>query len=97
MAKSITSTQSRKSKPAKPYEGFPLFPHASGRWAKKIRQKCHFFGRWGNTVLGEVVPVDDVEASASSALAEFNRQWPHLSEGRTPPPVTVDGCTIRDL
>ncbi len=97
MAKSSTSLKTRKSKPAKPYEGYPLFPHASGRWAKKIRQKIHFFGRWGNTVAGEIIPMDDVEASASMALAEFNRQWPYLSEGRLAPTVAVDGCTIRDL
>lgn len=97
MAKSITPIEARKPKSVKPYEGFPLFPHASGRWAKKVRQKLQFFARWGNSVLGEVIPVDDVGASASAALAEFNRQWPYLSEGRTPPPTEVDGCTIRDL
>lgn len=97
MAKSITSNEARKPKPDKPYAGFPLFPHASGRWAKKVRQKTHFFGRWGNTVLGEVVPVDDIDASARVALGELNRQWPYLSEGRTAPPVGVEGCTIRSL
>ena len=97
MAKSTTPIEARKPKPVKPYEGFPLFPHASGRWAKKIRQKLHFFGRWANTVLGEVIPVESVDASASEALAKFNQEWPYLSEGRTPPPVDVDGCTIRDL
>ena len=97
MAKSIRSNEASKPKPLKPYGGFPLFPHASRRRAKKIRQKTHFFGRWGNTVLGEVVSVDNVEASASEALGELNRQWPYLSEGRTPPPVNADGCTVRDL
>ena len=78
------STQkSRTSKPDKPYEGFPLTPHPTGRWCKKIRGRLHYFGPWNDT---------------QGALERLNREWPYLSEGRNPPPAeTGDGCTIRDL
>ena len=77
-------------KPEKPYPDFPLFPHATGRWAKKVRQRTHFFGRWGKKKGAVIVPVEDVPASAAAALKEFNRQWPYLSQGRAPPPADAD-------
>ncbi|REJ82666.1 MAG: hypothetical protein DWQ29_12830 [Planctomycetota bacterium] len=86
MGQSIKRRRARKSKPEKPYPEFPLFPHASGRWAKKIRGKFQYFGK----------TADDPEGTA--ALQQFNREWPYLSEGRSPPPVGAgEFCNMRDL
>ena len=75
-----SSGTSKPNKPVKPYDGFPLFPHATRRWAKKIRGKFHYFGPWGNP---------------QAALVRFNREWPYLSEGRTPPAAEAgDGCNF---
>ena len=70
----------------KPYGSFPLFPHLTGRWTKKIRGKFHYFGS----------TIDDPKGE--KALEQLNREWPFLSNGRTPPPAdTGDGCTLRML
>jgi hypothetical protein len=85
-AMSVKSTQShQKSKPKKPYDGFPMYSHRNGLWAKKIRGKTVFFGPWKEDRCG------------TKALEKFNREWPFLSEGRTPPPVQADGLSIANL
>ena len=78
------STKSRiQNKPRKPYVDYPLYAHNTGRWAKRIRGKIHYFGPWDNP---------------QRALEKLNQEWPYLSQGRTPPPTDAgDTCTLRFL
>lgn len=62
-------TSPRGAKPAKPYPAFPLFPHATGRWAKKIRGRFVFFGPWRDP---------------HGSLARFLEQRDDLFAGRVP-------------
>jgi integrase len=68
----------------KPRPDFPLFCHATGRWAKKIRQKLVYFGKTTGDEKGQ------------AALEKWLDQKDDLLAGRTPR-VKADGLTIREL
>ncbi|MFA7238156.1 MAG: site-specific integrase [Phycisphaeraceae bacterium] len=83
MPKIGNSTQSTPTgKPAKPHPDFPLFPHATKRWAKKVRGKLHYFGSWAD--------------GPDAALSKWLEVKDDLLAGRTPR-VKRDGLTIAQL
>ena len=82
MGKSSTSKVARKQ--GKPHPDFPLFKHATGRWAKKVRGKLHYFGKVATDPEGE------------SALLLWLERKDDLLAGRTPHPAE-DSLKVADL
>jgi integrase len=85
---------SKTMKPKKPYRDFPLTPHLSGWWCKKIRGKIFYFGKWGKKVDGKMERLPD--DGWKEALELYKAQRDDLQAGRTPKPQTGE-LTVADL
>jgi hypothetical protein len=69
----------------KPHPDFPLFPHRSGRWAKKVKGQFAYFGKVSDDTRGE------------RALKLWLEQKDDLLAGRKPRKDDVGKLTLRDL
>src|SRR5262245_49153703 len=68
----------------KPRPDFPLFPHATGRWAKKVGGKLRYFGKTAE------------EPAGKAALEQWLEQKDARLAGRTPR-TKRDGLQVWEL
>jgi integrase len=67
-------------KPDRP-KNFPLFPHANGQWARKIKKRIFYFGVW---------------ADRDKALENYLRDKDALYAGRNPSEFSAAGLAVGD-
>lgn len=84
---STDSTRKRRSRkaadhPKKSSPEFPLTPHPSGAWQKKIRGKIRYFSLWAKRVNGKLVRIEG--DGWKGTLEEYKKVADDLQAGRTP-------------
>ncbi|SFJ33496.1 tyrosine-type recombinase/integrase [Planctomicrobium piriforme] len=84
----------KEGRPPCPFPDFPLSPHATGTWCKKIGGKIHHFGRWARKVSGKLqrVPGDGWE----DALRLYKIQVEAIVTGK-PKPIPSEQLTVGQL
>ena len=93
--KKVRSRKAVSDRPKKPYPTFPLTPHASGAWMKKINGTIRYFGRWGRTVNGVLTRIEG--DGWKEALELYKAQADDLHAGRTPRTKSDDNLTVMEL
>jgi integrase len=76
--------KSKRSRPKKPRQDFPLFRHPRGYWAKKVKGKTYYFGKV------------DADPDGKAALERWLADRDSILADR-PRPSRAEGLTIRDL
>jgi integrase len=69
----------------KPHPDFPLYQHASGQWAKRIRGRVFYFGSWR------------ADPDGTAAMLDYKERLPWLLKGREPPEKERGRYTVRDV
>jgi hypothetical protein len=64
MSEAHSTTPATADKPGTSYPDFPLFAHATKRWAKKINGKLHSFG-----------PLSDPAAALATTASALHERW----------------------
>jgi integrase len=89
------SHSTRWRRPRKPYPTFPLYPHPTGKWAKKIRGSIYYFGNWARRQGGKLVRT--AGDGWQEALAIYKSQADDLHAGREPSRQSADCLTLKAL
>jgi integrase len=66
----VVKRKKRQRKPSKPYPEFPLYAHAGGVWAKRVRGREIYFGPWSDP---------------QAALERYLKEKDYLFAGQAPP------------
>ena len=72
----------KQGRPAIPFDDFPLTPHGSGAWQKKINGTIHYFGKWAKVVDGKLTRIEG--DGWKEALELYDAQIGDIRAGRAP-------------